>query len=123
MIQQPKKTLIIGASTNPNRFAHAAAHRLKQRGHSIVQIGLRKGEVAGEPIHTTKNPFEEIDTVTLYIGPRNQPEYYDYVVSLRPQRVIFNPGTENVEFEKLLEKNGIEPIEACTLVMLSVGRY
>lgn len=118
-----KKTLIIGATANPSRFANAAAYRLKQKGHPIVQIGLREGEVAGEPIHTGKEKFEGIDTVTLYVGPRNQPEYYDYVVSLKPERVIFNPGTENAEFEKLLIKNGIEPIEACTLVMLSIGRY
>ena len=115
--------MIIGATTNPGRYAHAAAFRLKQRGHEIVQIGLREGEVAGVPINTKKEDFEDIDTVTLYIGPRHQPEYYDYVVSLGPRRVIFNPGTENWEFENRLSKEGIEPIEACTLVMLATGQY
>ena len=117
------KTLLIGASTNPSRYAYTAAHRLTQRGHKIVQIGLREGEVAGVPISKEKEMYEDIDTVTLYVGPRNQPEYYDYVVSLRPRRVIFNPGTENGEFESRLAKEGINPIEACTLVMLATGEY
>ena len=118
-----KKTLIIGASANPSRYAHAAAHRLKRHGHDIVQLGLRQGEAAGEPIYTEKTDFEGIGTVTLYVGPRHQPEYYDYVVALQPERVIFNPGTENAEFEELLSQNGIRPVEACTLVMLSTGQY
>ena len=118
-----KKTMIIGATTNPARYAHAAALRLKYHGHDIVQIGLKPGEVAGEPVNTQKETFEGIDTVTLYVGPRHQHDYYDYVVSLKPKRVIFNPGTENSEFEELLIENDIEPIEACTLVMLSTGQY
>lgn len=122
-MNNPKKTLIIGATTNPNRYAYAAAHRLTQRGHKIALIGLREGEVAGVPISTQKENYEDIDTVTLYVGPRHQPEYYDYVVSLRPRRVIFNPGTENGEFESRLAKEGIEPVEACTLVMLATGEY
>ncbi len=118
-----KKTLIIGATTNPGRYAHAAAHRLRQKKHEIVQIGLRSGQVADTPIDTHQISYQGIDTVTLYIGPRHQPQYYDYVVSLRPKRVIFNPGTENPEFERLLRENKIEPIEACTLVMLATGQY
>lgn len=123
MTHSPKKTLIIGATTNPGRYAHAAAHRLAQRGHPIVQIGLREGMVAGEPISTEKVMYPDIDTVTLYLGPRNQPEYYDYILSLRPRRVIFNPGTENEVFEKQLSGAGVEAVEACTLVMLSTGQY
>ncbi|TDB61176.1 CoA-binding protein [Arundinibacter roseus] len=118
-----KKTLIIGATTNPGRYAYLAAHRLKQYGHPIVQVGLRDGEVAGEPIETQKLPFPDVDTVTLYVGPRNQPEYYDFVISLSPKRVIFNPGTENPDFEELLKQHEIEPLEACTLVMLATGHY
>ncbi len=118
-----KKTLIIGATSNPSRYAYSAAHSLKRHGNDIVQIGLRPGEVAGEPIYTQKDAHDAIDTVTLYVGPRHQPEYYDYVVGLKPKRVIFNPGTENSEFEKLLTEKGIKPIEACTLVMLSTGQY
>ena len=123
MNQSTGKTLIIGATTNTSRYAHAAAYRLTQRGHKIVQIGLREGEVAGVPISTQKENYTDIDTVTLYVGPRHQPEYYDYVVSLRPRRVIFNPGTENREFENRLAMEGIEPLEACTLVMLATGQY
>jgi uncharacterized protein len=123
MNQSPRKTLIIGATTNPGRYAHAAAHRLTQRGHPIVQIGLREGEVAGVPIRVGKESHSDIDTVTLYVGPRHQPDYYDYVISLHPRRVIFNPGTENKEFENRLSAEGIEPIEACTLVMLATGQY
>lgn len=123
MNQSKGRTLIIGATTNPGRYAYAAAHRLTQHGHKIVQIGLREGEVAGVPIGKHKEEYEDIDTVTLYVGPRHQPEYYDYVVSLRPRRVIFNPGTENREFESRLVKENIESIEACTLVMLATGEY
>lgn len=120
---EKNKTLIIGASTNPARYAYAAAHRLKKYGHKIVQIGLREGETAGEPISTKKSPLEGVDTVTMYVGPQNQSEYYDYIMSLKPQRVIFNPGTENKEFEKLLIENNIRPVIACTLVMLATGQY
>ncbi|HEV7348131.1 CoA-binding protein [Telluribacter sp.] len=118
-----KKTLILGASTNPARYAYIAAHRLKGFGHPIVPIGLKKGEVAGETIETEKVEIDDIDTVTLYVGPRNQPEYYDYILSLKPRRVIFNPGTENDELERMLREEGIQPLHACTLVMLSMGQY
>lgn len=118
-----KKTLIIGASTNPERYAFMAAHRLVQHGHPIELLGLKEGAIAGQPIHTDKPFFTDIDTVTLYVGPRNQPEWYDYVVSIHPKRVIFNPGTENDEFAALLKQNGIEAQEACTLVLLSINAY
>lgn len=118
-----KKTLIIGASTNPSRYAYTAAHRLKNYGHEIVQIGLREGKTAGETILTEKSPLEGVDTITMYVGPQNQPEYYDYILSLKPERVIFNPGTENGEFEKLLIEHDIKPVSACTLVMLATGQY
>ncbi len=118
-----KKTLIIGASTNPERYAFMAAHRLVNHGHPIEMLGLNEGIVAGQAIHTDRPTFSDIDTVTLYIGPRHQPEWYAYITKLMPKRVIFNPGTENSEFEQLLTKNGITPIEACTLVLLSIGTY
>jgi uncharacterized protein len=118
-----KKTLIIGASTNPERYAYKAAHSLTAHGHTIVQLGIKEGQVANEPIHTNKPILDNIDTVTLYIGPKNQPEWYDYIIDLKPKRVIFNPGTENIAFENLLTQNKIETLEACTLVMLSIGNY
>lgn len=118
-----KKTLILGATTNPARYAYTAAHRLTQNGHEIVPVGIKKGEVAGVEIINGRPKPDDIDTVTLYIGPRLQPQYYDYLMELKPKRIVFNPGTENPELEELAKNNGIETIEACTLVMLSVGNY
>ena len=118
-----KKTLIIGASNNPERYAYKAAERLLSHGHEIELIGLKPVEVFGKIVDTDRKNYNEIDTVTLYVGPRNQPDYYDYVLSLKPKRVVFNPGTENEEFENLLTKNGIVAEEACTLVLLGTGQY
>ncbi|MBA4850213.1 CoA-binding protein [Emticicia sp. BO119] len=118
-----KKTLVIGASTDPTRYAFLAANRLLHHGHEIELIGKDQGKIGSKEIQTSKPDIESIDTVTMYISPKRQPEYYDYIVGLKPKRVIFNPGTENPEFEKLLAQNKIEPLEACTLVMLSTGQY
>jgi len=118
-----KKTLIIGASNNPERYAYKAAERLLSHGHEIELLGLRPVEVFGKTVDTEKKQYAGIDTVTLYVGPKNQPEYYEYVLALKPKRVVFNPGTENEEFENLLTKNGIEAEEACTLVLLGTGQY
>ena len=118
-----KKTVIIGASDRHDRYSYLAANRLVALGHPIVPIGAHGGEVAGNKIITEHPPLDDVDTVTLYINSKRQPPYYDYIVSLKPQRVVFNPGTENEELEALLEANGIAAIEACTLVMLSTGQY
>ncbi len=118
-----KKTLVIGASLKPNRYSNIAINRLKIYEHEIVAIGLRKGEVAGVNIITEKEKFKDIDTVTLYLNPQRQEEYYEYVVSLQPKRVIFNPGTENPEFYKILEANNIKSEVACTLVLLGTNQY
>lgn len=120
---QQKKTLIIGATENRGRYANQAAHSLLQRGHAIELLGLRKGSIEGQPIKTGHPPLENIDTVTMYVGPQNQPVLYEYIRQLKPRRVIFNPGAENPDFAQQLRKDGIEPIDACTLVMLSVGTY
>jgi uncharacterized protein len=118
-----KKTLIIGATERTDRYANRAAQRLLAHGHPIEQIGLKKGEVRGMPIQTGLPELTDIDTVTLYVGPQNQAGYTDYIKKLKPRRVIFNPGAENPSFERELQEAGIEPIEACTLVMLSIGDY
>ena len=118
-----KKTLIIGASPDANRYSYKAAHMLTGRGHEIVNVGIKKGEVAGVVIEKPEAIHNDIDTITLYIGPALQPQYHDYILATKPKRVIFNPGTENYELEKLLDIHGIEPIEACTLVLLSTGQY
>jgi predicted CoA-binding protein len=118
-----KKTLIIGASENPARYAYKAATMLTKYGHEIVPLGLKSGKVAGATILTGQPPLENIDTVTLYLGADKQPNIYNYILNLKPKRVIFNPGTENDEFMDLLEEKGIEPVEACTLVLLSTHQY
>lgn len=118
-----KKTLIIGASNNPERYAYKAADRLLNHGHEIEMLGLRNDSIFGKTIDTDRKQYQEIDTVTLYIGPQRQPDYYEYILSLQPKRVIFNPGTENEEFEDLLTKNNIIAEEACTLVLLGTGQY
>jgi len=117
------KTLIIGASNNPERYSYLAAQKLLAHGYEIEMIGKRAEIVFGRTIDTKKKEFEDIDTVTLYISEKFQPEYYEYVISLNPRRVIFNPGTENPEFEKLLIQNDIHVEEACTLVLLGSGQY
>lgn len=118
-----KKTLILGASTNPDRYAYLAAQRLTQHGHPIVNVGIKSGEVAGVPIEPAEKLHSDIDTITLYIGAQNQPAYYDYILNTHPKRIIFNPGTENPELEAKAKEKGIETLEACTLVMLSTGQY
>lgn len=118
-----KKTLIIGASPDANRYAYKAAHMLTGKGHEIVNIGIKKGEVASVTIEKPGDIYKDIDTITLYIGPATQPEYYDYIIETKPKRVIFNPGTENVELQRLLDANDIDYTEACTLVLLSIGQY
>jgi hypothetical protein len=119
------KTVIVGATPNPSRYALLAAGMLKEYGFEFVPLGIKSGVVHGEPIiDLRKRPeMDDVDTITLYIGARHQPEWYDYLISLNPRRVIFNPGTENAEFESLLNQHGIEPVEACTLVLLRTGQY
>lgn len=118
-----KKTLVIGASTNPERYSYLAINSLKKHGHEVVAIGLKEGDVNGVKIQTGQPPFEWIDTVTLYVNISHQEAYYDYVLGLHPRRIIFNPGTENFDFEERATEAGIEALEACTLVMLSTGQF
>ena len=118
-----KKTLILGATPNPARYAYLAAHRLVQTGHEIVNIGIKHGELAGVEIQPADDILTDVDTITLYIGPQLQPQYYDYIIHTKPKRIIFNPGAENHELEMLARSQGIETLNACTLVLLSTGQY
>lgn len=118
-----KRTLVIGASENPERYSNKAIRALLGHNHEVVAIGLRSGQVDGMAFGSEKKDFGNIDTVTLYVGPQNQPEYYDYIIGLKPRRVIFNPGTENPEFTTRLEAAGIYPEVACTLVLLATSQY
>lgn len=118
-----KKTLVLGASANPARYSYLAISRLRNHDHPVVAIGKRPGEVAGIPIEVVSQEVTDVDTVTLYLNPANQKQYYDYVLGLHPRRIIFNPGTENEEFQRLAQEKGIETMEACTLVLLATGQY
>lgn len=118
-----KKTLVIGASPKPERYSNKAIKKLLDYGHQVYSIGLREDVVNGVKIETGLPEFKEIDTVTMYIGKQRQNGYLDYILKLKPQRVIFNPGSENPEFVDILESNEIEVIEHCTLVMLDYGLF
>ncbi len=118
-----KKTLIIGASPNPTRYAYRAASALRNHAHEFVPFGIKKGEVFDHPILNEFPKLNDIDTVTLYINPGLQKAYYQDILALNPKRIIFNPGTENDELRKLADAEGIETDYACTLVMLSTGQY
>lgn len=118
-----KRTLVIGASPKSDRYSNSATQMLQEYGHAVIPFAKRKGECAGVPIETIWNAEWEIDTVTLYINPTFQEEYKQAIIALRPKRVIFNPGTENTEFQHQLLSLGIDAIEACTLVLLRTGQY
>ena len=120
-----KKTLVLGASLKPIRYSNIAINMLLDYQHEVVAIGLRKGSVRDVTIITDISNFTEsnIDTVTLYLNASRQASYYDFIIKLKPNRVIFNPGTENWEFMDLLEKNRINYEVACNLVLLRTGQY
>jgi len=119
-----KKTLILGASPNPQRYAYKATLMLSKHNHPVFPVGLRKGEIEGHTILTDTPAIENIDTLTLYVGPNNQAVYYDYILNkIKPKRIIFNPGTENPELEEMAKEKGIETEIACTLVLLSINNY
>lgn len=122
-MKQTKKTLVLGASPNPSRYSFLAVNSLRRHGHEVVAVGNRTGEIADISIQTELPHSEDIDTVTLYMNPERQKEYYQYILELSPKRLIFNPGTENDELETLAQNHGIETVEGCTLVMLSIGNY
>jgi len=118
-----KKTIVLGASSNPSRYSYLAVNRLVAHGHDVVAIGRRDGRINGTNIITDHPIIEGVDTITLYLNAQNQKQYYDYILSLHPKRLIFNPGAENDELASLAAQHNIEPMEACTLVLLSTGQY
>ena len=118
-----KKTVVLGASQNPARYSYLAIHRLRAHQHPVVAVGRRAGQVADVNISKDHLTEPDVDTITLYLNPRNQVEYYDYILDLHPKRIIFNPGTENDELIQMAKENNIEPVLGCTLVMLSTGQY
>jgi len=128
-----KLTVVIGASENRERYSNRAVRKLREYNHNVIAIGLKQGRISGIAngalgfdsviIQTGFPKIEGVDSVSLYVSAAHQPQYYDYILSLKPRRVIFNPGAENPEFAQKLRDAGIEVLEACTLVMLSVGNY
>jgi hypothetical protein len=117
------KTLVIGASENTSRYSNMAVNSLLQHQHEVVALGKTKGAINGVEILTGQPSIDSIDTITLYLNPAHQLPLYNYILNLKPRRIIFNPGTENPELEALAQAKGIEVTEACTLVMLSIGVY
>ena len=115
----PKKTVVLGASDNPSRYSYLAVRKLSAYEHPVVAIGRKKGQVGNIEIKTDRVSEDAVDTITLYLNPGNQVPYYDYIMKLKPKRIIFNPGTENPELVRMAEENNIEPVMGCTLVMLS----
>lgn len=118
-----KTTVVIGASENTERYSNRVTKMLHHKDIPVAAIGLKAGEIDGVKIQTGFPKISNVDTVTLYVGPAHQAQYYDYVIGLKPERVIFNPGTENPEFEKKVKEAGIEVLKACTLTMLTVGNF
>lgn len=118
-----KKTLVLGATPNPARYAYLAVHSLIRHGHEVVPLGIRAGEVAGLSIQTGMPQIANVDTITMYLNPQKQAPYYEYLLGLKPKRIIFNPGSENPELKAIAQARGIEIVEGCTLVMLSIGTF
>jgi predicted CoA-binding protein len=118
-----KPTVVIGASPNADRYSFKATVSLQNHKHTVYPIGIKKGNINGLEIINTKPELLDIDTITLYIGPENQPQWYDYIIALKPKRLIFNPGTENPELIAIAQTNGIETEITCTLVLLFINNY
>ncbi|MEO8765016.1 MAG: CoA-binding protein [Ginsengibacter sp.] len=118
-----KKTLVLGASANPSRYSYLAVNSLRSKGHDVVALGKKTGLVGQIPVETEAREIPGLDTVTLYLNPANQKQYYNYILGLHPKRIIFNPGAENEAFSSMARQQGIETQEACTLVLLSTGQY
>ncbi|MFT3933219.1 MAG: CoA-binding protein [Chitinophagaceae bacterium] len=123
MANQSKKTVVLGASSNPERYSNLAINKLRANNHPVIAIGKKTARVADVEVQTDQPSANDVDTVTLYINAEHQKEYYDYILSLKPKRIIFNPGAENPELEQLAKDHQIKPMEACTLVLLSTGQF
>ena len=119
----PLNTLVLGASPKPERYSFKAVNMLKKYGHPVLAIGAREAMIGDTKIIKGFPSSDDIDTITLYLGQKNQIGFYNYILEINPRRIIFNPGTHNPELINLAEEKGIEVIEACTLVMLSTGQF
>jgi predicted CoA-binding protein len=122
-MDKQKITAVFGSSVKPNRYSNRAINKLRQYGYPVHALGLREGKVADVEIKTGMPKLDDVHTVTMYLGPQNQVEYFDYIRSMKPRRVIFNPGTENPKFAKILKNEGVEVVEYCTLVLLDSDMF
>lgn len=120
---QNKKTLVVGASPKEERYSNRAVKLLSKNSYDVYAFGLREGKIDTIDIFTEWPKTNDIHTVSMYVGPQNQDTYYNLILNLKPQRVIFNPGTENEVFSQMLNSEGIEVVEHCTLVMLNQGIF
>jgi predicted CoA-binding protein len=120
---EQKTTVVLGASVNPERYANRAIVSLRKKNHPVYAVGLKPGIVGDVNILAGTPPFDAVDTVTIYLSKKNQKNLYDYILSLKPKRIIFNPGAENEELSEIASANNIETLEACTLVLLSTHQY
>ena len=115
--------MVLGASPNRQRFSNTCVKSLIRYGYQVIPVGIKEGEIAGKPIQTNKPTVKDIHTVTIYLNPEKQKEYYDYLLGLHPRRIIFNPGAENPEFKKKALEKDVEVVEDCTLIMLNSGYF
>lgn len=118
-----KTTLVLGTSLKSSRYSNMAVKKLRAKNIEVKAFGLKEGAIGDVNIDTEWIAYPDIHTITLYLNPNVQKDYYDYILSLNPERVIFNPGTENMELVRLLKDRGIHPELACTLVLLSIDQY
>lgn len=123
MHNSPKRTVVLGASASPDRYAFQAFMQLRAKGHEPLPVGVRAGKIDETDILLGSPALEDVDTVTLYVNPERQRDYYAYILGLKPRRIIFNPGTENAEFARMAREQGIEVVIGCTLVMLTLNNY
>lgn len=115
-------TLVLGASLNPHRYSNKAIRSLLEKNHEVLAVGNKEGNLDGVSI-TSEFPTDQINTISIYLSMKNQIPYYENILSLKPKRIIFNPGAENPDLAKLAIEQDIEIIDGCTLVMLSLGNY
>ncbi len=118
-----KKTVVIGTSAKLDRYSNRAVRMLLKNNHAVIALGFENSMIEDIQIETDWKHYEDVDTISIYLNPQRQHEYYTYILDLKPKRIIFNPGTENPELEQLAFDNNIQPLEACTLVLLTTGQY
>lgn len=118
-----KKTIVVGASAKEDRYSNRAVRMLQKNNHEVIALGFENATIGEIPIETDWKNYDAVDTVSLYLNPTRQEQYYDYIIGLKPKRIIFNPGTENETLQQLAIQNNIVPLEACTLVLLTTGQY